>query len=102
MSTERSSDVGTIAGFWQRVGAFLVDCVLLGAIGTVAGLFLTDEFARRRFFRVESHNRGRGFSNNRVHRAADSSRRSALATHRECLVHRSRFAENRPSGVGRS
>jgi len=46
MSTERSSDVGTIAGFWQRVGAFLVDCVLLGAIGTVAGLFLTDEFVR--------------------------------------------------------
>jgi uncharacterized RDD family membrane protein YckC len=46
MSADPSSGVGTFAGFWQRVGAFLVDCVLLGAIGTVAGFFLTDEFVR--------------------------------------------------------
>jgi uncharacterized RDD family membrane protein YckC len=46
MSTDPSSDVRAIAGFGQRVGAFLVDCVLLGAIGIVAGFFLTDEFVR--------------------------------------------------------
>jgi uncharacterized RDD family membrane protein YckC len=46
MSADPSSGVGTFAGFWQRVGAFLVDCVLLGAIGIVAGFFLTDEFVR--------------------------------------------------------
>jgi uncharacterized RDD family membrane protein YckC len=46
MSADPSNGARTIAGFWQRVGAFLVDCVLLGAIGTVAGFFLTDEFVR--------------------------------------------------------
>jgi uncharacterized RDD family membrane protein YckC len=46
MAVEQSNDVQTIAGFWRRIGAFCVDCLLLGAIGVSAGHFLTDEFVR--------------------------------------------------------
>ena len=34
------------AGFWRRLGAFLLDCLLLGAIGTAAGYLFVDELAR--------------------------------------------------------
>jgi uncharacterized RDD family membrane protein YckC len=46
MSTEQSSGVRTIAGFWRRIGAFFLDCLLLGAIGIAIGFFLTEEFVR--------------------------------------------------------
>jgi len=46
MSTDQSSGVRTIAGFWRRLGAFFLDCLLLGAIGVTAGFFLIDEFVR--------------------------------------------------------
>lgn len=46
MSPDPSSSTRTIAGFWRRLGAFFLDCVLLGAIGASAGFFLIDEFVR--------------------------------------------------------
>src|SRR4051812_31819978 len=46
MSTNQSSDVRPIAGFWRRLGAFCLDCLLLAAIGLAVGFFLTDEFVR--------------------------------------------------------
>ena len=46
MSTNQSSDVRAIAGFWRRLGAFCLDCLLLAAIGLAVGFFLTDEFVR--------------------------------------------------------
>jgi len=33
-----------MAGFWRRLGAFMLDGLVLGAIGWVAGLFLSDQF----------------------------------------------------------
>lgn len=46
MSPDQSSNTRAIAGFWRRLGAFLLDCLLLGAIGAAAGFFLVDEFVR--------------------------------------------------------
>jgi uncharacterized RDD family membrane protein YckC len=46
MSTDPSSGVRTIAGFWRRLGAFFLDCLILGAIGIAVGFFLAEEFAR--------------------------------------------------------
>ena len=46
MSTGQSSDVRTIAGFWRRLGAFLLDCLLLGVIGAALGFLLTEEVVR--------------------------------------------------------
>jgi uncharacterized RDD family membrane protein YckC len=46
MSTDQSNGARTIAGFWRRLGAFFLDCVLLGVIGVAVGLFLTDELVR--------------------------------------------------------
>jgi uncharacterized RDD family membrane protein YckC len=46
MPTDQSSDLRTIAGFWRRLGAFFLDCLVLGVIGGAAGFFLTDEFVR--------------------------------------------------------
>lgn len=34
------------AGFWRRSAAFVVDCLVLGAAGALAGLALVDVFAR--------------------------------------------------------
>jgi len=46
MSPDQSNNTRTIAGFWRRLGAFFLDCLLLGAIGAVAGILLIDEFVR--------------------------------------------------------
>lgn len=46
MSPDQLSNNRAIAGFWRRLGAFFLDCLLLGAIGAAAGLFLIDEFVR--------------------------------------------------------
>jgi uncharacterized RDD family membrane protein YckC len=37
---------GDYAGFWRRVGAFLVDASLLGIVGQLLGLLLAEEFSR--------------------------------------------------------
>lgn len=46
MSPDQSDNTRTVAGFWRRLGAFFVDCLLLGTIGAAAGFFLIDEFVR--------------------------------------------------------
>lgn len=46
MSPDPPSNTLAIAGFWQRLGAFFLDCLLLGAVGAAAGFFLFDEFVR--------------------------------------------------------
>jgi uncharacterized RDD family membrane protein YckC len=46
MSTDEASRVQIIAGFWRRLGAFFLDCLLLGVIGNIVGYFLTEEFVR--------------------------------------------------------
>lgn len=46
MSTDQSSGDQIIAGFWRRLVAFFLDCLLLGAIGVAVGFFFTDELAR--------------------------------------------------------
>jgi uncharacterized RDD family membrane protein YckC len=46
MSADQSSDVRTIPGFWRRLGAFFLDCLLLSAIGVAVGFFLTEQFVR--------------------------------------------------------
>jgi uncharacterized RDD family membrane protein YckC len=33
-------------GFWRRAGAFLIDSVILGIVGSILGLFFTDLFIR--------------------------------------------------------
>lgn len=35
-----------IAGFWQRLGAYVVDLIILGSAGYVAGLFLFEQLTR--------------------------------------------------------
>ena len=35
-----------IAGFWARIGALLIDCLLLGVLGFTLGLFLEDTFVQ--------------------------------------------------------
>lgn len=35
-----------IAGFWRRLGAFVIDLVLLGVVGMILGALLFDTFAR--------------------------------------------------------
>lgn len=39
-------DVRTIAGFWRRLAACLMDSMLLGVLGGIAGFFLAEEFVR--------------------------------------------------------
>src|SRR5205823_10716532 len=34
------------AGFWRRVGAFLIDTIILGIIGWILGFFFADAFMR--------------------------------------------------------
>lgn len=46
MSPDQSTNSRVIAGFWRRLGAFLLDGLLLGAIGAAAGFFLVEEFVR--------------------------------------------------------
>jgi len=46
MSTNQPSDVQPIAGFWRRLGAFFLDCLLLGAIGVAVGFLLAEEIVR--------------------------------------------------------
>lgn len=46
MSTDQSRAIPSIAGFWRRLGAFLLDALLLGAVGLTAGLFLTPQFVQ--------------------------------------------------------
>lgn len=46
MSLDQLNNNRTIAGFWRRLGALFLDCLLLGAIGASAGFFLFDEFVR--------------------------------------------------------
>lgn len=38
------NEIRKIAGFWRRLGAFLLDCLLLGLIGTAVGFFFAEEF----------------------------------------------------------
>ena len=33
-----------ISGFWRRIGAFVIDSILLGLLGLLLGLFLEDFF----------------------------------------------------------
>jgi uncharacterized RDD family membrane protein YckC len=35
-----------IAGFWRRIGAFVIDVLILGMAGLIVGFFLFDDFAR--------------------------------------------------------
>ena len=35
-----------IAGFWRRLGAFVIDLILLGIVGVILGALLFDTFAR--------------------------------------------------------
>lgn len=35
-----------ICGFWRRIGALVVDTLVLGVLGSVAGLFLEDIFVQ--------------------------------------------------------
>jgi uncharacterized RDD family membrane protein YckC len=44
--TEQLSDTRTIAGFWRRWAAFLLDVLALGIVGWIAGLFLAETFIR--------------------------------------------------------
>jgi uncharacterized RDD family membrane protein YckC len=46
MSTDEANGVQIIAGFWRRLGAFFLDCLLLGVIGNIVGYFLTEEFVQ--------------------------------------------------------
>jgi uncharacterized RDD family membrane protein YckC len=43
MSTESNPSI-VMAGFWRRLGAFFLDCLVLGVIGWAAGLLLADQF----------------------------------------------------------
>jgi uncharacterized RDD family membrane protein YckC len=43
MTNDQLSEHRSIAGFWRRLGAFFIDCLLLGAIGLGIGFFLTQE-----------------------------------------------------------
>lgn len=43
VSIDPSSDIRSIAGFWRRLGAFFLDCLLLGSLGAAVGSLLTDE-----------------------------------------------------------
>lgn len=43
--TPGENDINT-AGFWRRIGAFVLDAVLLGVIGIVAGLIFYETFVR--------------------------------------------------------
>lgn len=45
MSPGQSDNTGTVAGFWRRIIAFTLDCLLIGTIGAAAGFVLVDEFA---------------------------------------------------------
>ncbi|MEM7430412.1 MAG: RDD family protein [Pseudomonadota bacterium] len=54
MSTEQEENTANtqnveptwIAGFWRRIGAFLVDTLVLGIVGFSLGLFLEEQFVR--------------------------------------------------------
>jgi uncharacterized RDD family membrane protein YckC len=35
-----------VSGFWRRLGAFAIDCLMLGVVGLVAGAFLFDALAQ--------------------------------------------------------
>lgn len=35
-----------VAGFWRRLGAFLIDCLILGVVGGLVGMALFDTLAR--------------------------------------------------------
>ena len=43
MRVDEATDSRSTAGFWRRIGAFLVDGLLLGVIGQTLGFFLTRE-----------------------------------------------------------
>lgn len=43
MGTNQTDKPQQIAGFWRRLGAFFIDCLLLGIIGLGIGYFLTQE-----------------------------------------------------------
>ena len=45
LHTEGGSD-RKIAGFWRRLGAFVIDLILLGIVGWILGAMLFDTFAR--------------------------------------------------------
>jgi uncharacterized RDD family membrane protein YckC len=44
MSTDQLNEIRKIAGFWRRLGAFFLDCFLLGLIGIAVGYFFAEEF----------------------------------------------------------
>lgn len=48
ITNDAGRDLATaqIAGFWGRIGAFVLDLLLLGALGWGLGLFFADDFAR--------------------------------------------------------
>lgn len=35
-----------VGGFWRRLGAFVIDCIVLGVVGAIAGAFLFDVLAQ--------------------------------------------------------
>jgi len=45
MNTQLAAGAPVFAGFWRRVGAFVVDVLVLGLVGISAGFFLFDQFA---------------------------------------------------------
>lgn len=46
MPTDQASEIRAIAGFWRRLGAFFMDCLILGVIGAAFGFFVTDQLVR--------------------------------------------------------
>ncbi|WP_266172159.1 RDD family protein [Dyella subtropica] len=56
-SNELSSPRLNIASFWRRLGAFVIDCILLGIVGAMLGQLLFDPLAR-----MGSHARLIGFA----------------------------------------
>jgi uncharacterized RDD family membrane protein YckC len=46
MSTDQSSHVLTIPSFWRRIGAFILDTLLLGAIGVAFGFIFTEQLVQ--------------------------------------------------------
>lgn len=45
VGTATTPAVATIAGFWRRLFAFLIDMLILGVVGLIAGTLLYDQFA---------------------------------------------------------
>lgn len=57
VSTSKEDQTGWIGGFWRRLGALIVDTLILSAIGFLLGLVLSDAFSQ-----MDSWGRMVGFS----------------------------------------